>query len=129
MILSRFIWLLAYLICATAFLFSCSTYSASRDVSALLTSSTEGSRLAIQQAVKRSLGNRGDILIAPDALTKSSILIIDKKPVRRIDNQNSGRRLTRGDRFRLVLNSNRCYLVHLEGTARFELPDTTCKPE
>ena len=68
-----------------------------------------------------------DVLIADDALTGSSWLIVERGMRQRIDGPPElGRNLGRPERFQLVLDGNQCFLVHENTEFRWLLTDTDC---
>ena len=70
----------------------------------------------------RNALNGSEVVLARDALTNDSLLIIEPQHL-------TGRDLRRPEHFRLVLSGARCVLVH-EGTeTRMRLTDTTCRAE
>lgn len=107
----------------------CAT-SSSRDVPALIVKPTPQSRAELTLAVQRALHSE-PILLADDALTRSSLLPIDRIPRR-----DSRGRLLNGleigrkpEVFRLVKNGNSCVLIHDDvDQLRQTLTGTRCKP-
>jgi hypothetical protein len=57
----------------------CQTIASADDVPARITNPTDASRAALQQAVNDALHT--EVLLADNALTDSSILIIERSPV------------------------------------------------
>jgi len=100
---------------------ACKTEAVRAEVPAYLVDPTPVSRAELRQAVNNSLGGRA-VLIADDALTKSSMLVIEPKHL-------TGRDLGRPEHFRLVLNGSKCVLVHLGSDARSELTSSNCAAE
>ena len=100
---------------------ACKTEAVRADVPAYLVNPTAESRAELLQAVSNSLGGRA-VLIADDALTKGSMLIIEPKHL-------TGRDLGRPEQFRLVLSGSKCVLVHLGSDARSELTSSNCVAE
>lgn len=118
--------LLAPLIVAAA---ACRPGAVREDVPALLVAPTPAARDEVAAAIASAL--RGTpISIAPDALTRASLLTLERRepagPERRTA---TGRVLGMPERFRLVTDGSRCYLVHESGTARVELLRAECVPE
>lgn len=96
---------------------------------ALIVNPTDASRAELRRAVSEMLSG-ADITLADDALTTSSVLLIERKRIRSLDNPPlSGRDLSRPERFRLVTARGRCILVHDRDQARFELQESDCVAE
>ncbi|HLU06006.1 MAG TPA: hypothetical protein VKZ91_05565 [Woeseiaceae bacterium] len=90
---------------------------------------TEESRAELARAVSEMLFG-ADVMLAEDALTESSVLIVERNRIRSIENRPlSGRDLGRPERFRLVTTGDRCVLIHENDEARYELLETNCVPE
>jgi hypothetical protein len=87
------------------------------------------SRTALAEAVSHALDGI-DILLAPDALTESSELILERSHHRTGETMHrEGRRLERPERFHLLFQGGACILVH-EGSGQQQmLADTQCRPE
>jgi hypothetical protein len=98
----------------------CQTLASDNDVPARITNPTDASRAALQNAVNDTLHT--NVILANDALTNDSLLIIEPKHL-------TGRDFGRPKHFRLVLSGSRCVLVHQETEARLELTETTCAAE
>ncbi len=107
----------------------CQTLSAGADVPAVITAPDEASHAALKAALADSFGGL-DVVIANDALTKSSLLTIERGPHRTINNPSpDGRIITDPFRFRLVKNGDECVLVDLRDDSRHVLAETDCAPE
>jgi hypothetical protein len=115
-------------VAAAAQLLACSMPTQS-DVPAVITNPSNQSRTDLRLAVERAL-NRSPILLADDALTHDSVLIIDRVPQR--DSQGvplSGREVVgRPEMFRLYKSGKQCVLVHADDGIRQVLKSTTCEP-
>lgn len=99
------------------------------DVPAVITSPDDDSRAALQSALAASFGGH-DVVIADDALTKTSLLTVEREPRRTLDNPSPGGRiLIEPYRFRLVKNGEECVLVDLRDDSRHVLENTNCAPE
>ncbi len=106
----------------------CQTVGNYDDVPALVTNPTAASRVAVQRAVKEFLTM--EVTIADDALTSSSLLIIERNPPRGLQSQPAtGRNMDPAIQFRLVLNGTDCVLVDTRDDSRRVLEDTTCAAE
>lgn len=70
------------------------------------------------------------ISIAPDALTRTSLLTLERpEPGGGSERRATGRSLETPERFRLVASRDGCFLVHETGVDRVELHRATCVPE
>lgn len=107
----------------------CQTMNAAADVPALLSEPDEASRAALRDTISAIFGGQ-DVPLADDALTKSSLLLIERNPRGSLDAPPAtGRVLEEPIRFRLVKSGGECVLVDLRDESRHLLPDTTCVPE
>ena len=107
----------------------CQTMNAAADVPALLSEPDEASRAALRDTISAIFGGQ-DVPLADDALTKSSLLLIERNPRGSLDAPPAtGRVLEEPIRFRLVNSGGECVLVDLRDESRHLLPDTTCVPE
>jgi hypothetical protein len=117
-------------VAATAILVTgCATSSSGRDVPALIVDPTPESRAELKLAVQRAL-HSDPILLSDDALTRSSLLPIDRIPRRDIH----GRLLNgmeighKPDMFHLVRNGKSCVLIHDDAAqSRQTLTATHCR--
>jgi NAD(P)-dependent dehydrogenase (short-subunit alcohol dehydrogenase family) len=120
----RIAWLTGILLLA-----SCQTTNVNADVPALITDPDDASRAALQAAVAASFGGL-DVLLANDALTTTSVLMIERSPRGSLNNnQAMGRVLEQPMRFQLVKNGADCTLIDLRDDSRHVLADTSCVPE
>jgi hypothetical protein len=94
--------------------------SAQRDVPAVIDRPTPESRAEIAQVVASAL-NGAPVRIADDALTRDSVLIIEKAHL-------TGRDLDKPEHFRLIRSGSHCTLVHERTGRRTTLAATTCLP-
>lgn len=95
------------------------------DVPAVIDGVTDASRAELSQAVGTMLGQ--PVTLANDALTRSSVLTIERVPVRDAD----GRRIDARERaapevFRLVKRGDRCILIHERTKTESILHDVRC---
>ena len=114
-----------------AFLISsaCNTFSAQQDVPAVIIDPTPQSRDELLRVVTGAL-NGASVKLAEDALTRSSLLTIERNQPRDLQGRfPSGRELGTPEQFQLVVNGSRCVLVHRRDGERWELAETTCTPE
>lgn len=99
------------------------------DVSALVAKPTSASTTEIRDVVENALPGR-NILLANDAFTKSSLLVIERRRHERLEGTlSSGVADETPQRFRLVLTGGKCELVHLNTGQRHTLNRTRCRAE
>jgi hypothetical protein len=107
---------------------ACQNLSAQGDGPAVIANPGEASRSEIQSVLSEALGERS-IRIADDALTQSSILTLEGAvrgdPAREAPR---GRDLGGPERFDLVLDNGRCFLVYRGSGRRWRLHETECRP-
>lgn len=107
---------------------ACQAMENSDDVPARISNPTAASKAALQGAVNAAL--HSEVLLADDALTKSSILVIENMPPRTLENlPAAGRVMEPPFRFHLVKQGNACILIDGRDGARYPLDDTTCVAE
>jgi hypothetical protein len=109
-------------LCAAA-LTACNSLPAQADRPALIASATPETRAELIAALEQALGER-EIMLAPDALTRTSVLTLESG----IGGAARGRDLGMPERFDLVLSGERCFLVHARTDRRFELERSGCVP-
>lgn len=106
----------------------CHTMATDEDRPARIVSPDDASRAALQNTINTAL--RTTVVIAEDALTDSSVLIIERSPPRTLQNPNpQGLILEAPIRFRLVINGADCILVDERDSARYVLENTSCEAE
>ena len=96
---------------------ACAAVSAQESAPAVLVSSSEDSRVELSRVIGKAL-HRPAVLLAPDALTRESSLIIESVQPR--DDKGlplNGRELGRPEHFRLIKEGARCILIQ-ETTGR-----------
>ena len=115
---------------AAAFLVSgCLSGPAPADTPARIVSPSEASRAELQRVVADAL-HVDEVMLAADALTESSVLVIERNRVRSLENAPlSGRDLGTPERFLLVKQDDHCVLVHEGSGRRLDLPSIDCIPE
>ena len=96
---------------------ACASF-AQPDVPAVIDKPTSESRAELAQAVRSAL-NGAPVRLADDALTKDSLLIIERP--------HSGRDMAKPEHFRLVKSGAHCVLVHERTGKRTTLPSTACQ--
>ena len=109
------------LLAACVWLSACQAGAARADMPARVDHPTAQSRAELLRVVRNAL-NGSDVLLARDALTNDSLLIIEPKHL-------AGRDLRRPEHFRLLLSASRCVLVHQGTDTRLPLTTTTCTAE
>ncbi len=117
-------WLLTFIAALSS---ACAGMSQQADSPALIVDSSAASRMDLQSAVIRALGT-ADIALAPDALTTTSLLTIERTPAR--DSQGrllNGRELGRPEQFTLVKSGERCVLIHAGSGMRIPLDSVRCR--
>ncbi len=68
--------------------------------------------------------------LAADAFRSSSVLTIERRPLRRLEGRVVGREMSiRPERFQLRLEDGGCELVNLDSGARLAVPELDCVPE
>jgi hypothetical protein len=100
---------------------------AQSDAPAVIAQPTAASRAELQRIVATAL-NRNDVTLADDALTRESILLIERTPARDATGKRlSGRDYEKPEQFQLVSHDGRCTLIHQASGKRYELRQTTCR--
>ncbi len=96
---------------------------------AVIVNPTPESRAELEHVVSDMLfGAR--VTLPMDALTKSSVLVLERERIKRLGQPPlMGRDLGKPERFRLLTTGSGCILVHESNDARYELPATDCAPE
>lgn len=116
------------LLAAVPGMVACQTLATSHDESALITEPTDASRAALQQTVNAALHT--EVMLADDALTKSSLLIIERTlPQTMGGSPAQGRSMEMPYQFRLVINADDCILIDQRDDSRHLLQDTNCAAE
>lgn len=99
------------------------------DAPALLVEPTAETRRELFEVVASALSRR-DITLSPDALIRSSLLVIERRPARDPTGQRlSGRDYDEPEQFQLVTSDGRCALVHQRTAKRYELHTARCVAE
>jgi hypothetical protein len=99
---------------------ACTSSLAQPAVPAIIDKPTKESRAELARVVSSAL-NGAPVTLADDALTRDSLLIIEKAHL-------SGRDFGRPEHFRLVKIGEHCALVHERTGKRTTLSSTTCEP-
>jgi hypothetical protein len=96
------------------------------DRPALIVNPTAEGRAALLEAVRSALGG-APVTLADDALTRESILVIERKARRDAGGRRvQGRELGKPERFRLVRSGSSCVLIHERTGRRIPLERTEC---
>ncbi len=114
-------------VCAVT-LVACKNVAPDVDQAAVIVDSDANSRAALQQTVNAALHT--DVALADDALTETSILIIERKIPQSIEGSPAqGRNMELPIQFRLVTDGTNCILVNQRDASRHLLADTRCVAE
>lgn len=106
----------------------CRHLAAGDDVPAVLVNPTPAARAELLETLSAAL-NGAPITIADDALTRESVLLIERAPPRGRDALGGRTIETAVHRFELVVDDGRCALVRRADAWRAPLPSATCVPE
>ena len=107
---------------------ACESLSPQRDLPAVITNPTAGSRAELLRAVREATSGVS-VSLAEDALTRDSTLILERvKPRDERGLPLDGRATGKPEQFRLVKHGSRCELVHERTGRRWTLISTTCSP-
>ena len=103
--------------------------SATEDVPAVVAESNPASLIELREVVAKALPHR-PVLLADDVLTKSSLLVVERRRHPRIEGSlEAGVAEENPERFRLVLRDGECELVHVNTDTRHRLKETRCRAE
>ena len=106
----------------------CRTMPTEHDRAARIIDPDNASRSALQCAVNDALHT--NVTLADDALTKSSVLIIERSPPRSMQGLPAqGRNTELPIQFRLVINGEDCVLIDQRDRSRRKLDNTRCQGE
>jgi len=115
-------------LCSALVVAGCKTIGNGDDLPARVTNPTAASRAALQLAVNDAMNL--NVTIANDALTNSSLLILERNPPRSMQNQPAtGRNMDAAIQFRLAINGSDCVLIDTRDASRYPLENTTCVKE
>ena len=118
---------IAFIACAMM-LVACKNVAPVADQAAVIVDSDAKSRAALQQTINAAL--RTDVTLADDALTDTSVLIIERKMPQSIEGSPAqGRNMEMPIQFRLVTDGTNCILVDQREASRHILADTRCVAE
>ena len=106
----------------------CQTMGSDTDQPARIINPDDASRAALQSTINGIL--KTDVTLAENALTESSLLIIELSPPRTMENPNPlGRIMDEPIQFRLVINGSDCILIDQRNESRHMLKNTECVAE
>ena len=107
----------------------CRTTAGEADRPALIVDPDAASRAALQDTLSNRFGGL-TILLANDALTRSSLLTLEVgQSSGRVNQVQGARVVSEPYRFQLVGDQTDCYLIDLRDDSRHALADTRCRPE
>ena len=117
--------LLLWMFVVTFGVVGCQTVATGYDKPARITDPTDDSRAALQQTVNAALNT--NVTLADDALTDSSLLIVERSMPKSMDGSPAqGRTMEMPYQFRLVINGDECILIDQRDESRHVLQDTSC---
>lgn len=106
----------------------CKHVAPDADQPAVIIDPDDASRGSLQQTVNTALDT--EVLLADDAFTATSLLVIERNPPRSIDSPPiQGRNMGTPIQLRLVTDGSRCILVDQRNGSRYILADTSCVAE
>ena len=118
---------LAFIACAMT-LTACKNVAPDADQAAVIVDPDAASRAALQHTVNTALHT--DVVLADDALTETSVLIVERKIPQSIEGSPAqGRNMEMPIQFRLVTDGTNCVLVDQRDASRHLLTNTRCVAE
>ncbi|MGB5375337.1 MAG: hypothetical protein WBM75_05425 [Polyangiales bacterium] len=119
------LWIVATLALGMA---ACRTAATDQDRAARIVEPDDRSRKALQGALEAALHTK--VTLAADALTETSVLIIERSPPRNMRTPPAQGRITESPiQFRLVIHGEDCVLIDQRDRSRHKLENTRCEPE
>ena len=107
---------------------ACKNVVPDADQAAIIVEPNDASRAALQAAVNAALNT--EVTLAEDALTDSSVLIIERNIPKTIEGSPAqGRNMDIPIQFRLLTDGVNCVLVDQRDESRHSLADTRCVAE
>jgi hypothetical protein len=107
---------------------ACKNVAPDADQAAVIVDPDAASRAALQATVNAALHT--EVTLADDALTETSVLIIEQKAPQSIEGSPAqGRNMEMPIQFRLVVNGSECILIDQRDMTRTVLEDTVCSVE
>lgn len=114
---------------AVMLLSACARGLAQEELPAVIENPTSESRAALGAAISAAL-NQPAVMLADDALTRDSVLVIERARARNAQGVPlSGRDLDKPEHFRLMKAGKRCILVHERTGKRQTLDSTNCRAQ
>ncbi|MEX2366777.1 MAG: hypothetical protein WD601_09235 [Pseudohongiellaceae bacterium] len=108
---------------------ACKEQDVKPDVPALITNPGPATLQEVERTLSGAL-NGMRIMLAADALTDQSVVVIQRNPKRSLDRPPElGRDLGRPYHFQLVTNGMHCALINLQNGERWPLTDVECAEE
>jgi hypothetical protein len=107
----------------------CGHLAADEGRPAVLVDPTDEVRTELRAALTAALG-QAPVAIADDALTQTNVLIIDRAPIRDLENRPLDGRIVEStaQRFELVVTSDECVLQRPSDSWSVRLASATCRP-
>lgn len=97
-------------------------------VPALLAEATPEARAELQRVVSEAM-HGVPVTLADDALTRESVLVIERNPPQDAQHRNlTGRNLESPQKFQLLISGDRCWLERAADGERWELLEAKCVP-
>lgn len=107
---------------------ACVSSPSRSDEPAVITAPTPASREELARVVSSAL-HGAPVTLADDALTKESLLIIERTRIRDPDGVRiDGRVMEKPERFELMKSGSQCVLIHRRAGERYALAHTACRP-
>ena len=107
---------------------ACKNVAPDVDQAAVIVNPDAASRAVLQATVNAALHT--EVTLADDALTETSILVIEQKVPQSIEGSPAqGRTMAMPIQFRLVGNGSECILIDQRDMSRTVLADTVCSVE
>ena len=107
---------------------ACETTGKHHEVPAVLDQPNTDTLAELTEIVSKALNGK-PVNLAKDVLTKKPSLIIERAPMRTINNNPvMGRRIDLPDHFQLSMVKNACMLTHVETGERYPLTKANCTP-
>lgn len=115
-------------ILAAAILSACQTVGVSPETEAILVQPTDACRAELRATIARMV-NASSAALTDDALTRESLVIIEKKHPRDASGlPMAGRDFDKPEQFRLMKINNECVLIRLRTSVREALRECGCVP-
>lgn len=121
---------IAQSVCIALLLTACGSQPArGNSEPALLDEVSAAYRTALESAVSEAL-HGVPVTLAKDALTQESLLIVERRPMPKLQQPGlGGREMQMPEKFRLMTDGKDCWLLQLSDSARWPLPGVSCKSE